>query len=216
VIGDQLIGDALTRLMVPAWDADQRSVYMYKTAHHPRLTTDYRKPALDAAMATSAAPSYFERHKTVDDVGLLDGGTWCNNPVGVATVEAISMLGWNPKELNVLSLGCVDEVYMLPDSPGKVGLAKNVLSLFMDGQSRGALGIARQLTGDPYDRTAIHRYSPSVPEGFFSLDDTSKIQKLKGLGASSARHAIPTLAPIFFQEPAEPFVPVHQIKRNAA
>jgi predicted acylesterase/phospholipase RssA len=216
VIGDQLIGDALTRLMVPAWDADQRSVYMYKTAHHSRLTTDYRKPALDAAMATSAAPSYFERHKTVDDVGLLDGGTWCNNPVGVATVEAISMLGWDPKELNVLSLGCVDEVYMLPDSPGKVGLAKNVLSLFMDGQSRGALGIARQLTGDPYDRTAIYRYSPSVPEGFFSLDDTSKIQKLKGLGASSARHAIPTLAPIFFQEPAEPFVPVHQIKRNAA
>jgi hypothetical protein len=202
--------------MVPAWDADQRSVYMYKTAHHSRLTTDYRKPALDAAMATSAAPSYFERHKTVDDVGLLDGGTWCNNPVGVATVEAISMLGWDPKELNVLSLGCVDEVYMLPDSPGKVGLAKNVLSLFMDGQSRGALGIARQLTGDPYDRTAIYRYSPSVPEGFFSLDDTSKIQKLKGLGASSARHAIPTLAPIFFQEPAEPFVPVHQIKRNAA
>ena len=92
VLGDKLIGEAETRLLIPAWDADQRSVYIYKTSHHPRLTKDYRKPALDAAMATSAVPTYFARHKTVDDVGLLDGGTWCNNPVGVATVEAIDEL----------------------------------------------------------------------------------------------------------------------------
>lgn len=209
VLGDRLIGEAETRLLIPAWDADQRSVYIYKTAHHPRLAKDYRKPALDAAMATSAAPSHFARHKTVDHVGLLDGGTWCNNPVGVATVEAISMLGWAPQDLHILSLGCVDEVYMLPESPGKAGLGFKALSLLMDGQSRGALGIARQLTGDPYERKAIHRYSPTVPDGFFTFDDTAKIQRLKGLGASSARHASPTLTPIFFQKPAEPFVPVH-------
>jgi hypothetical protein len=216
VLGDRLIGDAQTRLMVPAWDADQRSVYIYKTAHHPRLATDHRKPALDAALATSAAPTYFASHKTVDDIGLLDGGTWCNNPVGVATVEAISMLGWSPDELNILSLGCVDEVYMLPEAPGKASLGVKALSLFMDGQSRGALGIARQLTGDPHTRSAVHRYSPTVPADFFGLDDTSKIQRLKGLGASSARHAAPTLSPIFFQHPAEPFVPVHHTERSAA
>ncbi len=216
VLGDRLIGDAQTRLLVPAWDADQRSVYIYKTAHHPRLTTDHRKPALDAALATSAAPTYFASHKTVDDIGLLDGGTWCNNPVGVATVEAISMLGWNPEELDILSLGCVDEVYMLPEAPGKASLGVKALSLFMDGQSRGALGIARQLTGDPHARTAVHRYSPAVPADFFGLDDTRKIQRLKGLGASSARHAVPTLAPIFFQQPAEPFVPAHHTERSAA
>ncbi|MFT4148588.1 MAG: patatin-like phospholipase family protein [Paracoccaceae bacterium] len=174
VLGDRLIGDAETRLLIPAWDADQRSVYIYKTSHHPRLTKDYRKPALDAAMATSAAPTYFARHKTADDVGLLEGGTWCNNPVGVATVEAISMLGWAPQDLHILSLGCVDEVYMLSESPGKAGLGVKALSLLlMDGQSRGALGVARHLTGDPHDRKAVHRYSPSVPDGFFSLDDTS-------------------------------------------
>lgn len=216
ILGERLIGDAQTRLMVPAWDADQRSVYIYKTAHHPRLTTDYRKPALDAALATSAAPTYFASHKTVDDIGLLDGGTWCNNPVGVATVEAVSMLGWNASELNILSLGCVDEVYLLPEAPGKANLGVRALSLFMDGQSRGALGIARQLTGDPHTRKAVHRYSPTVPIDFFGLDDTRKIQRLKGLGASSARHAAPVLSPIFFQHPAEPFVPVHHTTRSAA
>ena len=86
----------------------------------------------------------------------------------------------------------------------------------MGGQSRGALGMARLLTGDPYERKAIHRYSPSAPDGFFTLDDTSKIQRLKGLGASSARHAVPILSPIFFQKPAEPFVPVHSLERETA
>jgi hypothetical protein len=37
-------------------------VYIYKTAHHPRLETDYRVPALDAAMATAAAPTFLKPH----------------------------------------------------------------------------------------------------------------------------------------------------------
>jgi|GEM_PF-1456681 len=105
---------------------------------------------------------------------------------------------------------------MLPEAPGSAGLGLKALSLFMGGQSRGALGMARLLTGDPYERKAIHRYSPSAPDGFFTLDDTSKIQRLKGLGASSARHAVPILSPIFFQKPAEPFVPVHSLERETA
>ncbi|MFK5977772.1 MAG: CBASS cGAMP-activated phospholipase [Rhizobiaceae bacterium] len=216
ILGDRRIGEAQTRLLVPAWDADQRSVYIYKTAHHSRLSTDYRRPALDAAMATSAAPTYFERHKTVDDVGLLDGGVWANNPIAIATVEAISMLGWDPAELQILSLGCVDEVYLLPEAPGTLGLGMKAMSLFMDGQSRGALGMAKLMTGDPHDRQAIYRYSPSVPTGFFSLDDTSKIKRLKGLGASGARHASPTLSKVFFQKPAEPFQPVYSLEREIA
>ncbi|WP_299916022.1 patatin-like phospholipase family protein [uncultured Roseobacter sp.] len=75
VLKNDVIGQSSTRLIVPAWDADQRSPYIYKTAHHPRLQTDYRKTALDAALATVAAPTYFRRHRTVDDIGLTDGGT---------------------------------------------------------------------------------------------------------------------------------------------
>ncbi len=70
-----------------------RSVYIYKTAHHPRLKTDYRSPAVDAALATAAAPTYFRQHITQHDVGLLDGGVWANNPVAIAVVEAIGVLG---------------------------------------------------------------------------------------------------------------------------
>ena len=68
----------------------------------------------------------------------------------------------------------------------------------------------------PYDGDRIYRISPSVPSGFFTLDDTTKIGRLKGLGMSEARKAKPHLTPIFFTQPADTFVPVYQLKEKAA
>lgn len=215
VLLDKRIGDAQTRLVIPAWDADHRSVYIYKTAHHRRLKTDYRKPALDAAMATAAAPTYFKRHRTVDDIGLLDGGTWCNNPIDIAVVEAITLLGWPASSLRILSLGCVNEVYMIDEAPGKFGLASDAIRLFMDGQSHSALGIAKLLTGHEYDRDSIFRICPDVPKDFFSLDDTRKISRLKGMGAAAARRERTRIEPIFFTQPAEPFIPEYKLSEVA-
>ena len=212
ILGHRRIGEASQRLLVPAWDADQRSVYIYKTAHHERLKTDYKKEAVDAAMATAAAPTYYRRHRTADNVGLLDGGVWANNPIALAVVEAITLLGWPKDQLRILSLGCVNEVYMLNEAPGLVGLGLDLLKLFMDGQSRGAMGMAKLLTGHEYERISIFRYCPNAPKGFFKLDDTSRIDRLTGLGASSARSARPAVEPVFLTKPAAPFAPVYSLK----
>ena len=212
VLGGARIGDAQTRLVIPAWDADRRCPYIYKTAHHERFSTDYRHTALDAALATAAAPSYFRRHRTVDDVGLLDGGVWANNPIAVATIEAISCLNWSASELRILSLGCTDEVYLLPEEPGVLGLKRHFLNLWGDGQSHGALGMAKLLTKDTYAGKKIFRYAPTVPAAVFKMDDPSMIGRLKGLGVSAARDAKPHLKPVFFQSPVEPFVPFHKLE----
>lgn len=212
VLEGRLISDAKTRLLVPAWDADNRSVYIYKTAHHPRLKIDYRKPALDAAMATAAAPTFFRRHRTVDDVGLLDGGVWANNPTGIAVVEAITLLGWRANDLKVLSLGCIDEVYMLSENPGVLGLGGKAMSLFMDGQSSSSMGIAKLITEHPHQGNSVFRFAPKAPLDLFALDDTSKIQQLKGLGASMARKASAELEPIFFNETAAEFQPFYTLE----
>ena len=76
--------------------------------------------------------------------------------------------------------------------------------------------MAKLLTGHSYDGERIYRFSPSVPSGFFSLDDTTKIGRLKGLGMSEARKAKPHLTPIFFAQPADAFVPVHLLRENSA
>lgn len=217
VLQNRKIGDAKTRLLLPAWDADQNSVYIYKTAHHPRLTKDYKQSAVDAALATAAAPSFFKRHRTVDQVGLIDGGVWANNPTGIAAVEAISLLGWTADQLRILSLGCVDEIFMLPEKPGKFGLGwkGRVISLFTSGQSSGSMGIAKLITDHPHSGNALFRYAPTAPANFFALDDTSKVKQLQGMGTSLARKATPEINDIFFNKPAECFVPVHNLEKTS-
>ena len=196
---------------MPAWEADRQRVYIFKTAHHPRLKSDYRRPALDAALGTAAAPTYFKRHRTEDGVGLVDGGIWANNPVALAVVEAVTLLGWPANSLHVLSLGCVNEIYALAEAPGMGGVVLDLARLFMDGQSHGALGMAKLVTGHEYERTALYRVCPDVPKNLFKLDDTSKIARLKGLGASSAREHRPRLETVFFASPAAPFTPVYSL-----
>ena len=191
VFGNKRIGEATTRLMVPAWNPVARCVYIYKTAHHPRLKNDYRSPAVDAALATSAAPTYFQHHITQHDVGLLDGGVWANNPIGIAAVEATTLLDWPGHSLHILSLGCLAETYTIPKRAGIGTLGANIVKLFLDGQSHGAMGIAKLLTGDEHDRTAIHRIDHTVPQNTYKMDDTRVIQELKGLGHTKARDRQP-------------------------
>lgn len=217
VLGDRRIGDATTRLMVPAFHARLQKVYIYKTAHHDRLSTDYKDLALDAAMATAAAPTYFREYITARDVGLVDGGIWANNPTGIAVAEAIGTLGWNARELQVLSLGCLEDVREMRDAYGAARLAPKLAGLFMSGQSHGSTGLAHILTGDVggAGHKAIYRISPPAPDGFYSLDDTRRIHDLKSSGVAEARIAKPDLMKVFFQRPAAAFVPVYNFERKA-
>lgn len=210
VLGERRIGEARTRLVIPAWHPQTQGVYIFKTAHHPRLRTDYKELAIDAAMATAAAPTYFTQHITANDVGLVDGGLWANNPTGIAVVEAVATLGWPADDLKVLSIGCLEDIKVVREAYGATRLAPQLASLFMAGQSHGSLGIAHILTGDPHDRRAIYRISQPVPDGFYTLDDTRRIRSLKDRAFAEARIQKPILQPEFFTEPAEEFVPIHR------
>jgi patatin-like phospholipase/acyl hydrolase len=65
--------------------------------------------AVEVAMATAAAPTYFPAYDSKHCVALIDGGIWANDPVALAVVEGISVLGWDGDEIHVLSLGCGEE-----------------------------------------------------------------------------------------------------------
>jgi hypothetical protein len=208
--GERRLGEAKTRLMIPAWHPKTQGVYIFKTAHHPRLATDYKELAVDAAMGTAAAPTYFSQHITANDVGLVDGGLWANNPTGIAVVESIATLGWPASDLRVLSIGCLEDVKVVREAYGAARLAPQLASLFMAGQSHGSLGIAHILTGDPHTRKAIYRISQPVPDGFYTLDNTKRIRDLKDRAFAEARIQRPILQPEFFSDPAEEFVPEYR------
>jgi predicted acylesterase/phospholipase RssA len=201
----RMLGESLTRLVIPAYHPAHRSVYVFKTAHHERFEVDHRCPAVDVALATAAAPTYFPAHEIMAGASLIDGGIWANNPVGIAVVEAIGVLGWDRSAIKVLSLGCTDEVYVAGARDGLVQLGAGVVPLFMQGQSRSALGTAKLLAGE----RNLHRISAEVPRGYFSLDGVHQIRELIGLGATCAREALPILRREFLTSRREEFVPFH-------
>jgi hypothetical protein len=196
ILGQRRLGESRTRLVIPAWHPILERVYIYKTAHHPRLETDYKGLALDAAMATAAAPTFLKPHLTSDAIELVDGGVWANNPIGVAVIEAVGMLNWPAARLKILSIGT---------------MTSSVARLLMAGQSHSALGTAKIITGDGHGHRAIWRVDQIAPTGRYTMDDAQRIAEIKDRAFTEAREQLPELRRHFFDGEAEPFVPFHSL-----
>lgn len=199
------LGDSRTRLVIPAYHADNEDVYVFKTRHHERLQIDWQNRAVDVALATAAAPSYFAAHQMPCGSPLIDGGVWANNPAGIAAVEARGVLGWKDDDLYILSLGCTEEAVDIPINAGYSGLLLKSTSLFMQGQSRASVGTAMLLSGHTEADPHFFRYQPKVASGKFHLDRVEMIDRLRGLGRTCAREALPALERLFLFEKAVPF-----------
>ncbi len=211
IMGQRRLGESRTRLVIPAWHPMLERVYLYKTAHHPRLETDYKELALDAAMATAAAPTFLKPHRTSEAVELVDGGVWANNPIGVAAVEAVGLLGWPADRLKILSIGTINDVRAQPKWKGKLPMASSVARLFMAGQSHSALGAAKIITGDGHDHRAIWRIDQTAPAGRYTMDDVARIAEMKDRGFTEAREQLPELRHHFFDREVDPFTPFHRL-----
>ncbi len=207
--GVKTLGESHTRLLIPSLNLETGEVHVYKTAHHPRLEVDYKERAVEVALATAAAPTYFPTYRSAKGIPLIDGGVWANNPTGLAVVEAIGVLDWPRDVIRVLSLGCVTEplhVGMAQSLPLGLGYwAMKITDVFMTAQSFSSLGTASVLIGHEH----VLRISPSIGRGRFSLDSVKEISSLRGLGASEARKALPRVRELFCQTRDEPFVPFH-------
>lgn len=214
VFQDARIGDARTRLLIPAYDSNRRAVHVIKTAHHPRFERDWQLSAVDAALATAAAPTYLPQHIMQNDIGLIDGGVWANNPSGLAAVEAAAVLKWDMSKTKLLSLGCTDTAMLLRKNSGLRDVSP-IIEVMMQGQSFGSSGTAQLLLGDPHERHAYFRVNPVMPAGFAALDDASKIRDLVGLGRAEARTALPWIRQEFLEAGAAPFNPVHGARQVA-
>ena len=102
------LADALRELVVVAYDMTDREPYFFK--RWPAREDEARnRPLTDAALATSAAPTYFPSHE-VDGHALVDGGVFAANPTIAAVVEALKRRGDEPHDLTpddllVISIG---------------------------------------------------------------------------------------------------------------
>lgn len=204
--GNRKLGESSTRLVVPSLNLDTGGVYIHKTAHHERFATDYKRDAVDVALSTSAAPTYFPTHLLPSGSPLVDGGIWANNPIGLAAVEAIGVLEWPASDIEVLSIGCTSEPIgtggTVRTSLGLSYWGLRVIDLFMHAQDSASFGTATILTS----HEQITRIDPVVSPRKYKLDSYKAIPSLEGLGETYARDRFPHIKS-FFSEKTEPFVP---------
>jgi hypothetical protein len=213
VFANSKIGESKTRLVIPATDAGSGDVYIFKTAHSVKFSTDYKKLASEAAMATAAAPTFFRQFLASDGVRLLDGGLWANNPTMVAVVEAMSVLGRSANELRILSLGNATSPLMLDKEKGDKGgrLAWiQIAEWFLAGQSLASVKQAGLLVG----KENLLRVEYSTKSGVYSLDDVKAASDLKGAASVLARKHKSRVEDVFLGTKAEPFLPYHNLEEE--
>ena len=102
-LGDRVLAESLTGLLIPAYDMHRRTPRFFK----PWNEEAGRIKAVDAGLATAAAPTYFPAHRLGDEA-LVDGGVFVNNPTVAATIEALKRTGGEPvrpDDLLVVSIG---------------------------------------------------------------------------------------------------------------
>jgi hypothetical protein len=213
VLGRHKLGEAQCRLVIPAYDAVAGDIHLFKTAHHERFKTDYQLPAVDVAMATAAAPTYFPAFSTKSGSNCIDGGVWANCPAIVGVVEAIAVLGKKPEEIEVLSIGTTAEPFHVSKPRRRFGgfllWNKGLIDLLLQAQVAAALAQAKLLTGK-----RAFRINTVVTRGRFTIDDARQIADLQALGAREARHCEDEVSRRFLDVPAPRFEPRYTLNSS--
>jgi len=150
---DPRLKDCKTDVCIPIYDLVRGNPSVIKTPYHNAFIRDFHIPAYQVAMATSAAPTYFNPYSNqYVDLGNIkksftnkvDGGVMANNPTLVAFIEAIKAFKVDISDLEILSIGTGHKNFTDINSRRKWGLyywmikdkRKRLIELFMQSQSQ--------------------------------------------------------------------------------
>lgn len=212
VFGEAKLGESRCRLLIPSFDAALGKAHLWRAYPGEGLVDD--ASAVDVALSASAAPVYFQAHRSAGGTPMLDGGVYANCPVLLALADAVSHLGWRPGEVRILTLGCAIAPFRAEDVPGERGrrvLRGGMLQwgvrlpeLFLTAQEDATLAMARSICGP----ANVVRVNPAVPGGN-AVDNPADLPRFRAIGAEAAARELPELQPTFFNERAEPGVTPH-------
>lgn len=189
--GTAMLSDALTPLLVPAYEIGLRTPFFFKSRHAKNPEKEnYDYLMWQVARATSAAPTYFEPFKLetkqehgADYFSFIDGGVYANNPAMCAFAEARVMFG-SDDDILMMSLGTGELSRGIPYEEAKdwglINWAKPMLGIVFDGVSDTVDYQLRQLLAD----NRYYRIQASLAELGKGIDDASdeNIHQLKLLG----------------------------------
>ncbi len=174
-LGETRLADALTDVLVPAYEIERRFPFFFKSAR-ARVEPDYDFPMRLVARATASAPTYFEPLKLeaggqAEYFTLIDGGVFAANPAmcALAEVRRSDPAG----DCLVVSLGTGELTRRLPYDDakewGRLEWVRPLIDVMFDGVSDTVDYQLRQLL--PEGR--YFRFQTRLGEADDDLDDAS-------------------------------------------
>ena len=168
-LGDTAMRAATLPLLLTAYDTEARAIHLLRSeGEHSDASM------VDAAHATSAAPTYFEPVR-LDGACLVDGGVFATNPALVAYAELRGKLDL------LLSLGTGEHTRSLPCEKvkdwGQLEWARPIIDVVFDGGQDAVDMQLRALLPDDYIRlqTQLEKASDDLDDA--SSDNLDRLRE---------------------------------------
>lgn len=181
VFGERTLGSLNMTVIIPVYDTQKRQLKVIGSWSLPKTRL------VDVAMATSAAPTFFDPWE-LDGREYIDGGVGANNPALLAAAWMSRHYGRAVK-MKLLSIGTGTSVDPINSKGwGKFGWAPKIASVLMDGNADATESIAKftHLDFGEYHRmnVALGSFGASA-----AMDDVSEtnIERLALCGELLAR-----------------------------
>ncbi|SRR3990167_8151891 len=235
---ESMIGASITfnelerRVMIPAVNLSTGKPQFFKTPHNPQFSRDGRLKLIDAAMATSAAPTYFSPHYCTDlNSYFADGGLIANNPSFIGLLEVFLDMqsdfpGAKMEDIHILNIGTLGEEYTVSPSSleskdskwkggylGLWGMGKRlVLATMTANQILHKSMLIRELRtrGNPGNYVYLDDSVPNEAASDITLDNASEssLRNLTSRGQQLAteQYTTNTNLQAFFSQPAKLFI----------
>jgi len=161
---DPRLLDCKTGVAVPIYDLLEGRPSVLKSKYHEAFVRDYHIPAYQAALATSAAPTYFDPYSSsyIDLKGIeqpfqnkIDGGVFANNPTLNGIIEAQKAFNVELKDIAVLSLGTGHQKFCdagIKTNNGVINKVLQLLSIQKKTKLRSKFGIWYWMMADDKKR----------------------------------------------------------------
>lgn len=178
-----------TELRVPIFFTSQANKQVIKKRVFHKICEGFTMK--QAAMATSAAPTFFEPYKVPAPISqadsgyysLIDGGVFANNPTSLAVMEAIIDAKREHRELELedilvvsLGTGSLTRKYTLNQTKewGLIGWIQPLINILMDGTNESVAVQLEQLLPKADDRPPqYYRFQKWLDKGNDDMDDAT-------------------------------------------
>ena len=176
---DATLGDAVHPVAIPAVNLTQGQPQIFKTRHKAEWHRDSQYKAIDVALATAAAPTFFELAELGGSL-YADGGLFANAPDLIAIHEAEHFFGVSTDNQRLLSIGTTTKSYSVSYASGR---QFGLVDWMVEDQRLFSVTISSQ-------QQFVHQLvSHRLGDRYFRLDGNPSQEQSRDLGLDKASEA---------------------------